>query len=83
MRELEIAAPKQVGQQRAAGKSVWRDDGLKGMAGNASRRQALLGNSQILILALTLSLPRVINFKFLLQPHQQYYITQYGERGFS
>ena len=32
---------------------------------------------------LTLSLPRVINYKFLLQPHQQYYITQYGEPGSS
>ena len=31
---------------------------------------------------LTLSLPRVINVKFLLQPHQKYYITQ-GELGFS
>ena len=30
---------------------------------------------------LTLSLPRVINFKFLLQPHQKYYTTQY--KGFS
>ena len=32
---------------------------------------------------LTLSLPRVINFKILLQPHQKYNITQYGELGFS
>ena len=32
---------------------------------------------------LTLSIPRVINFTFLLQPHQKYYITQYEERGFS
>ena len=32
---------------------------------------------------LTLSLPRVINFKLLLQPHQKYYITQYEELGFS
>ena len=32
---------------------------------------------------LTLSLPRVINFKFPLQPHQKYNIIQYGERGFS
>ena len=32
---------------------------------------------------LTLSLPRVINFKNLLQPHQKYYITQYEELGFS
>ena len=32
---------------------------------------------------LILSLPRVINFKFLLQYHQKYYITQYGEFGFS
>ena len=31
----------------------------------------------------TLSLPRVINVKFLLQPHQKYYITQYEELGFS
>ena len=31
----------------------------------------------------TLPLPRVINFKFLLQPHKKYYITQYGELGFS
>ena len=32
---------------------------------------------------LTLSLPRVINFKLLLQPHQKYNITQYEELGFS
>ena len=32
---------------------------------------------------LTSSLPRVINFKFPLQPHQKYYITQYEELGFS
>ena len=30
----------------------------------------------------TLSLPRVTNIKFLLQPHQKYYITQYEELGF-
>ena len=29
-----------------------------------------------------LSLPRVINLKFPLKPHQNYYITQYGELGF-
>ena len=27
--------------------------------------------------------PRVINVKFLLQPHQKYYTTQYEELGFS
>ena len=32
---------------------------------------------------LALSLPRVINFKFPLQPHQNYYTTQYEELGFS
>ena len=32
---------------------------------------------------LTLSLPRVINFKFRLQPHLKYYITQCEEHGFS
>ena len=32
---------------------------------------------------LTLSLPRVIKFKFPLQAHQSYYITQYEELGFS
>ena len=32
---------------------------------------------------LTLSFPRVINIKFLLHPHQKYYITQYEELGFS
>ena len=32
---------------------------------------------------LTLSLPRVINFKFLLHPHQNYYTTHYGELGVS
>ena len=32
---------------------------------------------------LTLSLPRVNNFKFPLQPHQKYHITQYEELGFS
>ena len=34
-------------------------------------------------LLLTLSLPRVINFKFFTKPNQKYYITQYEERGFS
>ena len=33
--------------------------------------------------SLSLSLPRVINIKFLLQPHQKYYITQDEELGFS
>ena len=33
--------------------------------------------------AFTLSFPRVINFKLPLQPHQKYYITQYGELAFS
>ena len=49
----------------------------------------LLSISQLLYLSwrtfricLTLSLPRVINFKFPLQPHQEYYITQYEELGF-
>ena len=32
---------------------------------------------------LTLSLPRVITLRFLLQPQQKYYTTQYGELGFS
>ena len=34
-------------------------------------------------LYVTLSLPRVINIKFPLQPHQKYYITQYGQLGYS
>ena len=32
---------------------------------------------------LTLPLPKVINLRFFLQPHQKYYITQYEERGCS
>ena len=32
---------------------------------------------------LTLSLPRAINFKFHLQPHQKNHMTQYEELGFS
>ena len=32
---------------------------------------------------LTLSLPRMINFKFPLQPYEKYYITQYEELGYS
>ena len=32
---------------------------------------------------LTLSLPRVINIKFPLQPHQKYYITWHKELGLS
>ena len=31
---------------------------------------------------LPLSLPRVINFKFLLQPHQKFHITQHEKLGF-
>ena len=38
---------------------------------------------RIPILKLTLSLPRVINVKFLLQLHQKYCTTQYEELGFS
>ena len=34
-------------------------------------------------LDVTLSLPRVINVKFPLQPHQKCYVTQYGELGLS
>ena len=37
----------------------------------------------IAVMNLSLSLPRVINLKFPLQPHQKYNITQYGELGFS
>ena len=33
--------------------------------------------------SITPSLPRVINFKFLVQPHQKYHITQFEELGFS
>ena len=33
--------------------------------------------------ALALSLPRVINIKFPMQPNQNYYITHYDELGFS
>ena len=36
-----------------------------------------------MLMLLTLSLPRVINFKFLLQPHHKSYTTQYEELGFS
>ena len=36
-----------------------------------------------MVLNLFLSLPRVINFEFSLQPHQKYNITQYKERSFS
>ena len=35
------------------------------------------------ITLLTLSFPRVINFKFPLQPQQKYDITKYEELGFS
>ena len=35
------------------------------------------------LVCLTLSLPRVINFEFPQQPHQKYYITQYEDLGFS
>ena len=46
----------------------------------------LQGNLKLITLGvkgLILSLPRVIKFKFLLHSHQKYYITQYGELGFS
>ena len=39
--------------------------------------------TSLLHFSLTLSLPRVINVKFPLQPHQKYNITKYGELGFS
>ena len=38
------------------------------------------GNLELITLHVTLSLPRVINVKFLLQPHQKYYTIQNEER---
>ena len=51
------------------------------VSGIIRRRCQLL--EVIWISFLTLSLPRVINFKFPLQPHQKYYITKYEEPVFS
>ena len=42
-----------------------------------------LGSDTLCIVCLTLSLLRVINVKFPLQPNQKYYITQWGELDFS
>ena len=53
------------------------------MAHNWSLLSAMYCTHVVSTKALTLSLPRVIYFKFLLQPHQKYYITQYEEFGFS
>ena len=41
-----------------------------------------VSNASFWQFTLTLSLPRVINLQFPLQPLQKYYITQYGELGF-
>ena len=54
---------------------------LCNIAGEAAGE--LLDRSLLGVKGLTLPLPRVINIKFLLQPHQKYYITQYEELGFS
>ena len=62
---------------------------------NEQRKMSTVNNSSLQIAVyrewrwkkngdnLTPSLPRVINFKFPLQPHQKYYITQYEELGCS
>ena len=47
------------------------------------RSKSFVTDANYLDWSLTLSLPRVINFKFLLQPHQKYHITHYEEFGFS
>ena len=54
---------------------------LCNIAGEAAGE--LLDRSLLGVKGLTLSLPRVINFKFPLQPHQKYYTTQYEELRFS
>ena len=66
-----------MGEEEGEGKG----GGGGGGAGGRSRVFVeVIGIKRIL---LTLPLPRVINLKFPLQPHQKYYITQYGELGFS
>ena len=50
-----------------------------GIMKSASTHEWVTENDSLL----TLSLPRVINLKFLVQPHQKYYVTQYEELGFS
>ena len=46
-------------------------------------KRPALSMPQLIPVDLTLLLPRMINFKFPLQPHQKYYITRYEEPGFS
>ena len=44
----------------------------------------IIGQVDRVLSSLIVRVPeRVINFKFLPQPHQKYYITQYGELGIS
>ena len=47
------------------------------------RANPIQDSSDLRLIVLALSLPRVINIKFLLLPHQKYYITQFDELGFS
>ena len=51
-------------------------------AGADSSRNIDREGDRVGLKSLTLSLPRLINIKYLLQPHHKYYITQYGELGF-
>ena len=46
-------------------------------------RETPLSQNKKKLRSCTLSFPTVINFKIPLQSHQKYYITQYGELGFS
>ena len=59
--------------------------GVTRHAGVCDRKlQGSFGGVILLSVRLTLSLPRMINFKFPLQLHQQYCITQFNEElGFS
>ena len=54
--------------------SLWTKRKMNSAQGSVSYWSVWLGVSP--------SLPRVINFKFPLHPHQKYHITQYEELGF-
>ena len=57
--------------------------GRQDFAGEAhGRRQHRFAIGLVHMLHLLINLLRVSNFKFLLQTHQKYYITQYGELAF-
>ena len=78
---VKSISPRQVSEDSATGKTVLTVDAVDQDSPDVTRVRP--DSRASALSCLTLSLPRVINVKFLLQPHQKYNIAPYEEIGFS